>query len=449
MFTRANNAVENAVLAQDDIDLVKKKSIDLEKRYYEVQVAHEEYVCEIEDTEGYDESECEAWMNEIEQTFTNTERKYHAYFKGIKEEKAVTDEKIAEIQDVPVKVISQDDSFLSELSKSKVSERDQCYTLREFERAEMINEAEKIKKLSLKQDVDKFVMAKLLRESQSDLKKQMERCKNAQVHYLSTLDRSDVTGELKWTDTIHDLYTDTLQIIASYTSDLQSETRLDESKKNSFGLKLQRMPLPTFNGEIREYPRFKDDFRTQVMPSISIEQQPYVLKSCLTGTPLEIVKNVDHSIQDMWKRLDERYGEPSKLIDVIMYEIKKMKTVKDNEDAKFIKLVDTVESAYRDLERLSLETEVSNSQTVSFIEEKLPTDIRTRWGEKVKGSSDAEMDKSNKFPALLEFLIERKSIIEYLASDLRASSEHTGNVNHVQTKGNDDDEQKGDEKGTR
>ena len=298
LFTRARNAVENAVLAQDDIDLVKKKSVDLEKRYSEVQEAHESYVCAIEETDGYSESECESWIDEIEQAFICTERKYHAYIKGLKEEKAVKDEKLTEIQDDQVKVVSQDDSFLSELSKTKVSERDQCYTLREFERAEMLNEAEKIKRLSLKQDVDKMVMAKLLRESQGDLKKQMERCKNAQAHYLSTLDRSDVTAELKWTDDIHDVYTDTLQIIASYTSDIPSETKLDDSKKNSFGLKLQRMPLPKFNGDIREYPRFKNDFRTQVMPSISNEQQPYVLKSCLTGTALEIVKNVDHSVQD-------------------------------------------------------------------------------------------------------------------------------------------------------
>ena len=51
----------------------------------------------------------------------------------------------------------------------------------------MIHEAEKIKKLSLNQEVDKKVIAKLIQESQQDMKKQMERCKNAQAHYLSTL----------------------------------------------------------------------------------------------------------------------------------------------------------------------------------------------------------------------------------------------------------------------
>ena len=74
------------------------------------------------------------------------------------------------------------------------------------------------------------------------------------------------------------------------------------------GLELQPMSLPKLSGDIREYPRFKDDFKNQVMPSITDVQQPYVLKSCLSDKPLDIVKNVDHSISEMWKRLDEKYA---------------------------------------------------------------------------------------------------------------------------------------------
>ena len=46
-----------------------------------------------------------------------------------------------------------------------------------------------------------------------------------------------------------------------------SESVVDH--KRAYGLKLQPMPLPKFNGEIREYPRFKDDFKNQVIPSVS------------------------------------------------------------------------------------------------------------------------------------------------------------------------------------
>ena len=89
--------------------------------------------------------------------------------KGVKKENTVKDEKLTEVPDDQNKGISKDDSFFSELSKSKVSERDQCYTLREFERKEMIREAEKIKKLSQNQEVDTKVVAKLLQDGQNDI----------------------------------------------------------------------------------------------------------------------------------------------------------------------------------------------------------------------------------------------------------------------------------------
>lgn len=268
------------------------------------------------------------------------------------------------------------------------------------------------------------------------MKNQLERCKNAQAQYLSTLERSEVQRELSWTDSIHDIYSEITTMIASSTQKSESES-MDDRKK-TYGLKLQPMPLPKFSGEIREYPRFKDDFKSQVIPSISESQQSYVLKSCLTGTPLESVKTVDHSIIEMWKRLDDKYGEPSKVIDVIMNDIKTMQSVKENENNKFIKLVETVECAYRDLERLNLEREISNTSTVSLIEEKLPLDIKIKWAEKVKGCTDSDVDKFNKFPSLLEFLIERKSIIEYMNSDLRVSADQssTGNIHHMQTNDN-------------
>ena len=158
----------------------------------------------------------------------------------------------------------------------------------------------------LQQNIEKCVLVNLLKESQIDMKK-TNRCKNAQADYLSTLERSEVQGELCWTDSIHDIYIETTSMIASHTMKNDSESIVDHIKTCS--LKLQPMPLPKFDGEIREYPRFKDDFKNHVIPSISEIQQPYVLKSCLSGNPLEILKNVEYNIKEMWKRLDDKYAE--------------------------------------------------------------------------------------------------------------------------------------------
>ena len=407
LFTRSKNAVVNSIKTNLDPDLVDKRFQELEKRYSDVQEKHEAYVCSIEDSDDYNEQACSNWIDEIEQEFMITEKMSHEYIKKTRDGD----------------------------TQSKIKEEIECNRLdilRDFERIELINEAEKIKKLIDKKELDSTTLMKLLKESQCDLKTQLERCKNAQAQYLSTLERNKVKDELSWTDDVHNIYTDATTEIALCTQKKHLEQ--EDSPKRSYGLKLQPMPLPKFDGEIREYPRFKDDFKSQVIPSISKTQQAYVLKSCLTGVPLEIVKNVDNSVQEMWQRLDDKYGEPSKMIDVIMNDIKQLKTVKENDNSKFITLVDIVESGYRDLKRLNLEREISNASTVSLIEEKLPMNIMIKWAEKIKSlKSSGEFEVVNKFPSLLEFLNERKSIIEYTTSDLRVQCTNaTGNVHHAQ-----------------
>ena len=423
LFTRANNAILKSMKSGDDVSLVERKFQELSSRYTSVQDTHEQYITAVQDSVDYDESKFDEWFNEIEEVYTSTERMAHSYIK------CATD-------DSSNKLLSAISSAEEEKKQTIQTESEVCETLRDFERMEIVNEADKIRKLLRKKDdFDDNTLSRLLNEHQTDLKKQLERCKNAQAQYLSTLQRDDVQSELSWTDSIHDIYSEMTSIIAASLQKLKPES--SDDRKKTYGLKLQPMPLPKFDGDTREYPRFKDDFKNQVIPSISESQQSYVLKSCLTGTPLEVVKTVDHNISEMWRRLDDKYGEPTKVIDVIMYDIKRMQPIKDNENNKFVKLVDTIESAYRDLERLNLEREISNTSTVSMIEEKLPNDVYEKWAEKVKGCNGANIDKLNKFPALLEFLVERKSVIEYMSTDLRASaSSHKGNIHLAQETSN-------------
>ena len=56
------------------------------------------------------------------------------------------------------------------------------------------------------EDIDEFSKTKLLKEYQSELKNQLERCKNAQAQYLSTIERDQVSNEISWTDDIHSIY---------------------------------------------------------------------------------------------------------------------------------------------------------------------------------------------------------------------------------------------------
>ena len=155
-----------------------------------------------------------------------------------------------------------------------------------------------------------------------------------------------------------------------------------------------------------------------IIQGLSQMSTAYVLRSCLTKVPLDIVKNVDDDLDEMWKRLDEKYGKPSKLADVVMYNIKKLRATREGDDKRFIDLVDIVEKGYRDLLRVGTEREISNTSTVSIIEEKLLKDIRREWSREVN-RTNSKVEESNKFPYLLNFLLERKRIIEYESMNLR------------------------------
>ena len=155
-----------------------------------------------------------------------------------------------------------------------------------------------------------------------------------------------------------------------------------------------------------------------IIQGLSQMSTAYVLRSCLTKVPLDIVKNVDDDLDEMWKRLDEKYGKPSKLADVVMYNIKKLRATREGDNKKFIDLVDIVEKGYRDLLRVGTEREISNTSPVSIIEEKLLKDIRREWSREVN-RTNSKVEESNKFPYLLNFLLERKRIIEYESMNLR------------------------------
>ena len=178
--------------------------------------------------------------------------------------------------------------------------------------------------------------------------------------------------------------------------------------------------MPSFNGNVRNYPQFKTDFEKQVMPSINSDNAPYVLRSCLGKEPADTVKRGDDDIDAMWKRLDEKYGDPAKVADVIMCAIQNMRPIREGESKKFVELINVIDDGYRDLKRLGLEKEITTTSSVSTIERKLPNDAKREWA-KLVSSEHSPVDKRDKFPSLLRFLLEQKQAIEYENAELRSS----------------------------
>ena len=158
--------------------------------------------------------------------------------------------------------------------------------------------------------------------------------------------------------------------------------------------------MPHFEGNCASIRNLRD-FQKQVMTQTRKSDAAYVLPTCLDGEPARLVKSADDDIEEMWQRLDEKYGDPAKVADVIIDEIERFRMLREGEDKRFIEFVTLIEDGYRDLKRLGLETEIITTSSVSVIEKALQPDIKRKWSELVS-SRDSPVDKSNKFPSLLD-----------------------------------------------
>ena len=142
------------------------------------------------------------------------------------------------------------------------------------------------------------------------------------------------------------------------------------------GVQLERIKLEEFNGDIRRYPKFKEQFELYVKPLCTQTQLPFVLRSHLMENVQEEVDNVDDDLNTLWERLDKKFGNNSRLIDVILADISK---APKGDSKNTLIMINTVEKAYRDRSKMNKESEMKNGTILSMIEKKLPEEIRLVW----------------------------------------------------------------------
>ena len=125
---------------------------------------------------------------------------------------------------------------------------------------------------------------------------------------------------MNWIATIQTCYHEIKEkIVVSYTNVEEARRTKQESTASASFLRLEKVRMPHFDGKLREYPQFKKDFQKQVMTQTRKSDAAYVLRPCLDGEPAKLVKSVDDDIDEMWQRLDEKYGDPAKVADVIIF----------------------------------------------------------------------------------------------------------------------------------
>ena len=192
-------------------------------------------------------------------------------------------------------------------------------------------------------------------------------------------------------------------------------------------IKIESMKFSTFKGDIRRYPQFKTEFIKHVAPQCTGDQLAFILKSYLSAEIRDEVENCGEDYDRIWGRLDTRYGNIQKLIDLILMDLKGMKYSEDA--ASTLAMINTVDKAHQDLVRLNAESEMCNSTIISEIESRMPLKMKEEWATIV---TKKPLDTSQRFVTLLELLEDWRRKLEYMNNDIRSgATDVQGDVLHA------------------
>lgn len=393
-FTRCYNRFNEAIINKEDVELIIEKYDTLKQLWADVQSKHDNYliIAYPDDEDGTDNEKENQWIEKIEERFELVTKSKCAYLKERKEsdELKVKDNVYEQEKKGLHVALAQRESLLHIFAQDKKDLRS-C----------------------IKRDT-KGIMKSQITGSLRSLKTQLDKCREAHLRYLSHSPPDMTPGEEStWIENLQQSYEECdLEAFAYLETVLEAE-----SKEKKRIVKMETIKMPSFSGKIREYAKFKSDFKNQVESDIQTEKLCYVLRSCLKDEALTLVENIE-SASEIWERLDERYGSPSLLVDVIMNEIKSIGVVLDGDSSNLITFVNTIERGYSDLKRLNLEREISNSVTVGMLEGRLPPVTRREWS-KLVNCHGSSVDPYNKFPSFMNFLKEQRKILEYEIASVR------------------------------
>ena len=258
-------------------------------------------------------------------------------------------------------------------------------------------------------DVENSVKSRVFHELVAQKRDQMSSFNTQKLELFGAVTSDDsLMEDLKSLDT---LYTSTCDVFNQWVEDgikhyPKAENVCFSTAKSSKGpgLKLDRLSLPVFSGDVRSFARFVKEFENTVgteYPDPKVKCM-YLQNQCLRGPAKELVINLT-DFDEVMERLRENYGKVSLTIDSVLREINELKLSHKDEANSVIKLCKTLQAAWDDLTAVNSIDEFCNIVTLGQIEGKLPHRLQILWA-KEKGEK--------KFRASKEAMVALKSFLD-------------------------------------
>ena len=216
-----------------------------------------------------------------------------------------------------------------------------------------------------------------------------EELQKAHEEYAMTVDDDVFDEEEKWMSdcqsefsklkmAFHDHCTQTSQQSQSHSRS-SSPPPLAAAGSSQSCFKMEKPKLPRFVGDVRDYCVFRSDFKHLIDCRYTKRDAITILRSCLQGRPLELIRGIGSDYDAAWEQLESVYGDPRFVADAIINDINKFRALKENEDGRFCELVNLVRRSYNTLKEVGCGNDMDNSNVLALIERKLSVDDRKVW----------------------------------------------------------------------
>ena len=136
------------------------------------------------------------------------------------------------------------------------------------------------------------------------------------------------------------------------TSEVDQSNAAKHAPAKPLLMKHEKPKLPTFNGDVRKYFIFKADFQHAVESYYSERDAIAILRSCLGPEPSKLVDGISTDLKAAWNYLDQNYGDPRVVSDVVTADLERFKAIQPGEDHRFCELVNLVRRSYNILKEV-------------------------------------------------------------------------------------------------
>ena len=165
------------------------------------------------------------------------------------------------------------------------------------------------------------------------------------------------------------------------------------SRSHSSGTpKMQKMKFPTFNGDIKEYQRFRTLFTHCAADLTEIECFYQLTQSMMNSRERNMIKGCIN-VQRAWQVLDEKYGDQDRVVDNLLQDLENLKPYQFKGKVSLSAMtsfVQTLQVFEMQAETIGLSGELNSKIMLSQIKQKMPEEHRIAYYKSVRDEHSSD-----------------------------------------------------------